>query len=87
MNKIKWKVGTFKPPSISDGDEQDRFNNCLYIEQNLVLLSTLYNFYVFDTNLKQKMKLELSDCGIVPEIWQVTCCTVDITENYLLLAT
>ena len=46
----KWdQIEQTAPDSFGSLNENDRFNNCFYIFKDQVLVSALYNFFIYDT--------------------------------------
>ena len=84
----RWVAKSIWQKSCEDEwGQEDRFNNCLFVGRDLVLLSTYYNFYTIDTNFREKIRIcrveQLHpDIGIA----SVESCALDLEETGLLIS-
>ena len=59
--RLLWEVNSSNIPYTNLNEALDRFNNCVFIENNQVLLSTLYNYFVIDKKLQFKQRIQVNE--------------------------
>ena len=66
-------------------DQEDRFNDCYFIDKTHFLVATLKKFLVISSDFAtKKMIKEVND--IHEEIYDMTCCSLDATETGFLIS-
>ena len=66
-------------------DQEDRFNDCFFIDKTHLMVATSKNFFVISTDFKDKQWIQ-KVIEIHKGIDDVTCCSLDHTETGFLIS-